>query len=155
MRALCNETFDTDSNPPAGPPQVIANVLPVSAIPEMSSTPKSVSPPVRIFVSTWNMGNDDWGENFDEWIPNDGSLDLIVIGTQESKLGAGDKTGQMGNGARDWFKALSKAIGDDYVAVVRPALSRTSRATVTVCPSLPGGRARPHSIRLPAVGPAG
>lgn len=98
---------------------VIANVLPVSAIPEMSSTPKSVSPPVRIFVSTWNMGNDDWGENFDEWIPNDGSLDLIVIGTQESKLGAGDKTGQMGNGARDWFKALSKAIGDDYVAVAK------------------------------------
>ena len=63
--------------------------------------------PLKLFVTTWNMGNAPWGTNLGDWIPNDGSLDIVVVGTQESLL-KGDSTGLTSGSSAKWFKALEQ-----------------------------------------------
>jgi hypothetical protein len=45
-------------------------------------TPKAPPDPLKLFVTTWNMGNAPWSTNLGDWIPNDGSMDIVVVGTQ-------------------------------------------------------------------------
>jgi len=94
-------------------------VLPAAALEavKQSATPSTESDNIRLFVSTWNQGDTEVSKNLaGDWLPNDGSVDLFVIGTQESKLGK-DSTGLVSNAANAWFKTLQDAVGDDYVAV--------------------------------------
>jgi endonuclease/exonuclease/phosphatase family metal-dependent hydrolase len=93
-------------------------VLPAGSIPEIDeSTPRAPSKPVRLFVTTWNQGDTEPSKNLaGDWLPNDGSVDIFVVGTQESPLGT-DSTGLTGAAGNKWFKMLEKSVGDDYVAV--------------------------------------
>lgn len=97
-------------------------VLPAGSADKLSdSTPKSGAPPIKLFVSTWNQGDTSTSNNLaGDWLPNDDSVDIFVIGTQESPL---KNTIGAGSGAQnEWYKKLSEAVGDRYVTVATRAM---------------------------------
>ena len=63
--------------------------LPPGSVPIDVVTPRATGKPMRLFVTTWNMGDAKPSKNLKEWLPTNGSVDLFVVGTQESKLGSG------------------------------------------------------------------
>lgn len=81
------------------------------------ASPRAVeSDPLKLFVTTWNMGNAPWSTNLGDWIPNNGEMDIVVVGTQESLL-KGDSTGLTAGASSKWFKALETHLGPEYVTV--------------------------------------
>eukprot|EP01043_Picozoa_sp_COSAG02_P024806 COSAG02_NODE_1370_length_13018_cov_50.973218_9_plen_741_part_00 len=85
------------------------------------TTPKSGTPPLKLFVSTWNQGDTETSTNLaGDWLPNDDSVDIFVVGTQESPL---NNAVGAGSGAQnDWYKKLADAVGDGYVTVATRAM---------------------------------
>jgi hypothetical protein len=61
-------------------------------------SPRPDPPPLKLFVTTWNMGNEQWSSNLGDWIPSNGEMDIVVVGTQESLL-KGDTSGLRGSAA--------------------------------------------------------
>ena len=92
-------------------------VLPEGEIEKVAdTTPKAETPPLKLFVSTWNQGDTEPSTNLGgDWLPTDGSVDIFVIGTQESPLN--NAVGAGSGAQKEWFKALQDAVGDGYVAV--------------------------------------
>ena len=92
-------------------------VLPANAVPDVREmTPRSATAPLKLFVSTWNQGDTEPSTNLGgDWLPTDGSIDIFVIGTQESPLG--NAVGAGNAASTKWFKTLNDAVGAEYVAV--------------------------------------
>ena len=95
-------------------------VLPAGAVrgATYEMTPQADVAPIKLFVSTWNQGDTEPAANIgDDWLPTDGSVDLFVIGTQESPLQNALGVSAGTSPSAKWFKTLQDTVGDEYVAV--------------------------------------
>lgn len=73
---------------------------------------------IKLFVSTWNQGDTEPASNIGgDWLPLDGTVDLFVIGTQESPLANALGLSAGAAASTKWFKILEETVGGEYVTV--------------------------------------
>lgn len=65
----------------------------------------------KVFNGTWNVGNAVPSEDLSEWIPSDGTHDILAIGCQECKY---EPRSGFSTNKDDWINTLTDAVGPGY-----------------------------------------